>query len=127
MQSEFAMVASVRTRAKPREEDRRYDGHGKIGSSEQYVNFKAAMLQTLDILHSTVRRVRPKIGMSGSPRQFITMLVQGDLLDIDFASAYLEKLENLMDDPNEVAEVDYIEFMKLFALMLRTVPRVESD
>jgi hypothetical protein len=48
--NELANVATVRQRAKPREADKRIDGWGTIGKSNQLIHYKTAILQTIDII-----------------------------------------------------------------------------
>ncbi|KAI8841322.1 hypothetical protein BC829DRAFT_15106 [Chytridium lagenaria] len=49
IQSELSKAASIRSLAKPSDQDRRMNGWGKVGSAQHPVHFRTAACQTMEI------------------------------------------------------------------------------
>ncbi|KAI8828422.1 hypothetical protein BJ741DRAFT_670269 [Chytriomyces cf. hyalinus JEL632] len=92
------------------------------------VHFKTAMRKTLSIFSDTVSNPAHDLAYNGhQPLQeyFDSLSARNVQLNPHFAKVYLRNYESMAQNPNEATEREYIEFMKVFSLLLRSLDVVE--
>ncbi|RKO83248.1 hypothetical protein BDK51DRAFT_22322, partial [Blyttiomyces helicus] len=125
IQSDFIKVASISYEARPRQEDALEIGWGAPGSPLQNINFKEATIQTIEILEQRACAVTPDMAdfLERDPvmtaRRYVEFLITENIVDRDVARYYIQRYEEVRFGPHELTQADYLEFMKLFALLLK--------
>ncbi|KAJ3044715.1 hypothetical protein HDV00_001119 [Rhizophlyctis rosea] len=123
IQNDLSRVANITLEAKPRIEDVPSVGWGRAGTQYENVHFQTAALQSIDILESTAMRVDSSLSRPAvcPPTRYIEALVTNGVIDAELASVYAQRFDEVRFAREEMREEEYVEFMKLFALVLRSV------
>ncbi|KAJ3222733.1 hypothetical protein HDU81_009629 [Chytriomyces hyalinus] len=119
--------AAIRAAMKPLPQECHVDGYGRY-DQDTPVHFKTAMRKTLSIFSDTVSNPNRDLAHNGyQPLQeyFDSLSARNVLFNPHFAKVYLRNYESMAQNPNEATEREYIEFMKVFSLLLRSLDAVE--
>ncbi|KAJ3061529.1 hypothetical protein HDU98_002571 [Podochytrium sp. JEL0797] len=122
VQKKLADSITLRLAIKPLPEDRHMDGFGRIDG--QLVHFKTAMSKTLILLSGTVSEIFPHLVYTNHmplPQYFQLLKNHRFPFDESLADAFSARYDAFSNSPNEATELEYLEFMKLFALLLRSM------
>ncbi|KND05155.1 uncharacterized protein SPPG_00823 [Spizellomyces punctatus DAOM BR117] len=123
IQADLSKVANISLEAKPRPEDALDLGWGKIGSQLETIHYKTAAIQTFELLEKAATEISPfyRRDPSVSARRYIEMLIAETVLRKDVAHYYIDRYEQLRFGPRQMSEAEYKEFMKVFALLFRSL------
>ncbi|ORY45218.1 hypothetical protein BCR33DRAFT_196655 [Rhizoclosmatium globosum] len=123
VQKKLADSASVRLSLKPLSEERHMDGYGR-GTDGQLIHFKTAAAKTLLVLSETVASISPSLAHDGllPLRSYFEILAQTNIpFNPQYAEAYITRYDGFAVNPNEATEFEYLEFMKVFTLLMRSI------